>query len=158
MKRGNASPNDPWSVPRREFAVRQRWRVPSTKEALNETVTKILLLADRCGCATEFRADIEISLREAMANAVIHGNRYSDDKDIFVRCYGVPGAALLVLVRDEGRGFNPAGVPDPRDPDRMHLNHGRGLLLMRELMDHVEYRKEGREVVLFKNCGVQGAN
>jgi len=56
-------------------------------------------------------------------------------------------------VRDQGPGFDPARVPDPRHPDRRHLHHGRGLLLMRELMDRVEYRRGGREVLLFKNSG-----
>ena len=53
---------------------------------------------------------------------------------------------------DEGKGFDPNGVPDPRNDDRMHLSHGRGLLLMRELMDYVEYRRSGREVLIYKSC------
>ena len=55
-----------------------------------------------------------------------------------------------MLVRDEGPGFIPDDVPDPRSDDRVHLNHGRGLFLMRALMDFVEYRKDGREVLLFR--------
>jgi len=56
----------------------------------------------------------------------------------------------LVLVRDEGAGFEPAEIPDPRNNDRLQLDHGRGLFLMRALMDQVEYRRRGREVLLFK--------
>ena len=57
---------------------------------------------------------------------------------------------LLILVRDEGTGFEPTDIPDPRCNDRVQLDHGRGLFLMHALMDHVEYRRRGREVLLFK--------
>jgi serine/threonine-protein kinase RsbW len=99
------------------------------------------------------RADLEIAVREALANAILHGNGLHKAKRVFVRCYGGPHAGLLVLVRDQGAGFDPSHVPDPRHPDRRHLHHGRGLLLMRELMDRVEYRRGGREVLLYKNRG-----
>ena len=85
-----------------------------------------------------------------MANAVKHGNSYGPDKQVFVRCYACPEIGLLALVRDEGPGFAPEDVPDPRDEDRVHLSHGRGLFLMRALLDFVEHRKNGCEVVLFK--------
>jgi serine/threonine-protein kinase RsbW len=59
---------------------------------------------------------------------------------------------MLIFVRDEGSGFDPEKVPDPRQADRLHLDSGRGLLLMRELMDYIEYRKGGREVLLYTTC------
>jgi len=98
------------------------------------------------------RADVEIAVREALANAFIHGNGLCRAKRVLLRCYGGPRSGLLVLVRDQGPGFDPARVPDPRHPGRIELHHGRGLLLMRELMDCVEYRRGGREVLLLKNC------
>jgi serine/threonine-protein kinase RsbW len=126
--------------------------LPSTKQALNSAVRDVISIARRCGCVRDNQADLEIALREALANAIIHGNDHADDKQIFLRCYGAPGDDILVLVRDEGQGFDPDQVPDPRDNDRMHLNHGRGLLLMRELMDYMEYRRSGREVLIYKSC------
>ena len=141
----------PWPLIRRDYSIRFRWHVPSTKQALNDAVEEVLRVARRGGCVGARRADLEISLREALANAIIHGNGLHESKRVFVRCYAVPKRAILIVVRDEGEGFDPEQVPDPRDEDRMHLNHGRGLLLMRELMDHVEYRKNGREVLLFKS-------
>jgi len=126
--------------------------LPSTKQALNGAVRDVLGLADDCGCLGDNQADLEIALREALANAIIHGNGYHAAKPIYLRCYGAPSTALLIIVRDQGTGFEPEEVPDPRTPDRMHLHHGRGLFLMRELMDFVEHRKNGREVVLYKSC------
>jgi len=143
----------PWPLQRRDYEVRFRKSLPSTKQAINEAVRGALRVAKRCGCPEDQQADLEIALREALANAVIHGNAYHHFKRIYLRCYGAPRTKLLIVVRDEGDGFEPGEVPDPRDKDRVHLDHGRGLFLMRALMDYVEYRKKGREVVLFKSCG-----
>jgi len=110
-------------------------------------------LAKKCGCTESRLADIEISVREAVANAIIHGNGRRRDQRILFRCYGDPERGILVTVRDNGCGFDPSSVPDPRGEDRLALDHGRGLFLMRELMDHVEYRRGGCEVLLFVACG-----
>jgi serine/threonine-protein kinase RsbW len=142
----------PQPVDRSRFSIRLRDSLPSTKEALNGAVDRVLAVARRCGCVRDNQADLEIALREALANAMIHGNAYHDQKRIFLRCYGEPGAKIVILVRDEGSGFEPDDVPDPREEGRTQLSHGRGLLLMRELMDHVEYRRSGREVLIYKSC------
>lgn len=152
-QQSRSEPTDvPWPQARGEYPIRLRSHVNSTNKALNQAVRSVLRIAVKCGCGPGHRTDLEISLREALANAMIHGNAYHDSKRIFLRCYGSPRTAMLILVRDEGEGFDPSGVPDPRDHDRKHLDHGRGLLLMRELMDHVEYRRDGREVLLYLDC------
>ena len=143
----------PWPMQRRDYEIRFRASLPSTKQAINEAVRGAMRVAERCGCGDDQQADLEIALREALANAVIHGNAYHHFKRIYLRCYGAPHVSMLIVVRDEGDGFEPGDVPDPRDRDRVHLDHGRGLFLMRALMDYVEFRKDGREVVLFKSCG-----
>jgi len=141
----------PWPRERRLYADRLRAVLPSNKQALNRAVRRVLRIAAHCGCADDGQADLEIALREALANAMIHGNAYHDSKSIFLRCYGAPGHGMLIMVRDEGPGFQPESVPDPRGQDRMFLHHGRGLFLMRQLMDYAEHRKNGREVVLYKS-------
>jgi len=143
------SPNGFWPLDRSAFEIRRRVHYPSTRAKINDAVELILDVARQCGCDTEQEADLEIALREALANAVIHGNDEDHGKNVFVRCYG-GHAMTLVLVRDEGAGFEPAEIPDPRNNDRLQLDHGRGLFLMRALMDQVEYRRRGREVLLFK--------
>ena len=139
------------SVERRTLPLRVRVSLPSTKPALNRAVRSVMRIARDCGVVPDERADLEIALREALANAMIHGNSLARDKRVFLRCYAGPGPSMLIIVRDEGPGFDPGAIPDPREADRLHLRNGRGLLLMRELMDHVEYRKGGREVVLWKS-------
>ncbi len=146
----------PWPLDRREYDHRLRTHMPSTKQALNEAVGRVLKIARDCGCLDDGEADLEIALREALANAIIHGNAYGAAKSIFLRCYAATNSGILIIVRDEGPGFDPDQVPDPRDEDRMYLHHGRGLLLMRALMDYVEYRRSGSEVVLYKRAAHDG--
>ncbi len=137
---------------RQRYKLRYRTTLPSTRPAINRAVREVLKVADEVGFSEDGRADLEIALREAVANAIIHGNRNRRNKRVLLRCYGVPDGALLIAVRDEGEGFDPEGVPDPRSAERVFLHHGRGIFLMRELMDHVAHRKGGREVVLFKSA------
>ncbi len=109
-------------------------------------------IARTAGFPPSDAADVEIALREAFANAIFHGNGNRPEKKVRLRCYGAPGKGLLLAIRDEGPGFDPATVPDPRSEERLHLPHGRGIFLMHELMDLAEYRRGGREVVLYKAC------
>jgi serine/threonine-protein kinase RsbW len=146
------SPGAGFPDPRR-YRFRLRNSLPCTRTALNAAVRRVMQMARSAGCPRDTQADLEIALREALANAMIHGNQRSADKRVALRSYAEPDVGILVVVRDEGPGFDPHAVPDPRQDDRMHLHHGRGLFLMRSLMDRVEYRKGGREVVLFKGWG-----
>lgn len=132
----------------RDYPHRLRTTLPSTRPALNRGVRAVLKLARSCGWGEERLTDLEIALREALANAMIHGNSLERKKRVFLRCYASADPSMMIVVRDEGSGFDPNRVPDPRDRNRLELSNGRGLLLMRELMDHVEYRRGGREVLL----------
>ncbi|HKQ60984.1 MAG TPA: ATP-binding protein [Candidatus Polarisedimenticolaceae bacterium] len=146
-----AGASSPWPFDRKRYTRRLQLHLPSSRAALDHAVDRVLEQAQHCGCSDDSQADLEIALREALANAIIHGNGGEEHRQVFLRSYGAPGLGVLVAVRDDGEGFDPEEVPDPRDADRMHLHHGRGLFLMRELMDWVEYRKNGREAVFFKS-------
>lgn len=138
---------------RTRFVVRCRLTFVSRRESIDDVVAMAMEIARECGCEGERGHDLEIALREAVANAVIHGNDQDVAKHVHMRCYGDPGnESLIVAVRDQGLGFDPDGVPDPTQGENRLLAHGRGLLLMRQLLDHIEFRKGGREVVLYKRC------
>jgi serine/threonine-protein kinase RsbW len=147
--RSDATRGFPFVVDRHALAVRFRRRLKSTTEGINRAVNDIIRGA-RGTALEDHKAEIEIALREALANAVFHGNHSEPSKKVLVRAYCDPKRGLIIAVRDEGEGFDPSTVPDPRAADRVTLTHGRGIFLMHELMDHVEHRKGGREVVLFK--------
>ena len=154
MTRGDKTPPEdplnPADVERRQMALRYRATIESTREAIGTAADQILEVAKKIGCDDDDITDISIALREALANAIIHGNENDPDKRVLVRCYTHDELGMLVAIRDEGKGFDPNDVPDPRNAERIHLHHGRGVFMMRELMDQVMHRKGGREVVLYK--------
>jgi serine/threonine-protein kinase RsbW len=134
---------------RRKHPFRLRAWIPSTARALNAAVEDVRRILDRCECDEDTCTSLEIALREALANAIDHGNEWREDRKVFLRCYAGPGAGVFIAVRDQGNGFEPESVPDPRSEEGVQLTHGRGLLLMRELMDSLLYRHGGREVVIY---------
>jgi serine/threonine-protein kinase RsbW len=143
---------DPTAVERRKLALRYRATIRSTREAIGTAADDILDVARKIGCDEDELTDISIALREALANAIIHGNESDPGKRVLVRCYTHEDLGVLVAIRDEGKGFDPDEIPDPTHAERIHLHHGRGVFMMRELMDQVVHRKGGREVVLYKKC------
>ena len=104
----------------------------------------------RLPCAPEAEADIELALYEALANAIIHGNERDPNKKVLVACFCECGKGenLLVLIRDEGSGFDPDRVADPHSAEMLYASHGRGIYLMRRLVDEVSYKDNGRQVEL----------
>jgi serine/threonine-protein kinase RsbW len=86
---------------------------------------------------------IDLAVREAVANAVVHGNRQDESKAVEVG-FTVSGAGLVVTVCDQCEGFDLARVADPTAADNLLKTSGRGLLLMRTLMDEVAWERHPR--------------
>ena len=93
-----------------------------------------------------------VSTTEAVNNGIIHGNKMDPAKMVFIWCE-VNTTAVVVRVKDEGKGFKPEEVPDPLKEENLLLESGRGIFLMRTLMDHVDYfiTPRGVEVVMRLN-------
>ena len=100
--------------------------------------------------AKEAVEEIEIAIHEALANAVIHGNQENQEKQVHVACRCSLDGEVLSSVRDEGEGFDSRAVPDPTEAQRLLLTHGRGIHLMRTLMDEVSFEENGRVVRMRK--------
>jgi len=93
--------------------------------------------------------DIMIALQEGLANAVLHGTR--NDPSKVVRCsVDVTPEAITIVIRDPGQGFDTAAATDSADDGTNLTQHGRGIYLMRSLMDEVIYRHGGSELRLKK--------
>ncbi len=95
-------------------------------------------------CQNKF-PDILISLTEAVNNAIIHGNKENEKKYVQV-VFNETTEGLAFTVHDEGPGFNPQNVPDPTSPEHLDCCGGRGVFLMKQLADEVQYLNEGRTV------------
>lgn len=128
--------------------------IPSTLPALDTVVERAMAAVKNLACAPEEGKmdDVALALREALANAVLHGNASDPAKKVVVACFCQCGtdASLLLVVRDEGSGFDPNEIPDPTTAELIYSNHGRGIFLMRLLMDEVRYSNGGSEVELRK--------
>jgi serine/threonine-protein kinase RsbW len=94
--------------------------------------------------------DIEIALNEALENAVVHGNAEDPDKRVSVTCRCTPDGEVSITVQDEGQGFNTGALPDPTAPENRLRSSGRGIYLMKALMDEVRFEKGGAVVHMCK--------
>jgi serine/threonine-protein kinase RsbW len=94
---------------------------------------------------------IDVAVREAVANAIKHGNRLAADKRVAI-AVGVEGGDLVVEVEDEGEGFDPERLADPLAPENLVRTSGRGIFFMRRFMDDVRYgsRPGGGTVVTLR--------
>lgn len=91
--------------------------------------------------------NFRVGFSEALANAMIYGNRRDPRKRVRVEVVLHPGTVHLRVI-DQGNGFDPGTVPDPTLPRNLHRVGGRGIFLLRNLMDEVEYNARGNEVRL----------
>ena len=104
----------------------------------------------RMGAAPGQVSDVGLALHEALINAVDHGCQGDSSQTILVSvcCQETPG--ILIAVRDPGKGFDPSSIPDPVQSGNLLRHRGRGILLIRHLMDEVRFRRGGREIVMRK--------
>ena len=96
----------------------------------------------RVGMDDEARWRLDLAVREAVANAIVHGNREDPGKPVRIAAEVCDGE-LVVQIEDEGAGFDPAWLADPRLADRRLAPTGRGVLLMRELVDEARFAASG---------------
>lgn len=87
--------------------------------------------------------NILVVLTEAVNNSILHGNQANPRKKVSVRML-VNGKTLSFTIQDEGKGFNPSQIPDPTSPEQILTPNGRGVFLMRELSDALQYSNRGR--------------
>jgi serine/threonine-protein kinase RsbW len=113
---------------------------------------KIMHVAKQLPFTASQEEDIRLAVYEALANAVVHGNASDLQKEVDVACFFESNSCetLVIVVRDEGAGFDPDSIPDPRFGQGKYSSHGRGIYFMRQLMDEVAYFNGGREVELRK--------
>jgi len=95
--------------------------------------------------------DTEIALREALANAIVHGNQEILHKRVYVTCRCTTDGEVSITVEDEGQGFDSEAVLDPTAPENRLLTYGRGIYLMKTLMDEVRFERGGAVVHMRKD-------
>lgn len=122
--------------------------LPTDVQSIEGAVQQVM---ERCASRTHESRRLELNLRvgltEALSNAMLYGNAHDPSLHVQLEVRFVNGR-LRATVRDQGNGFDPTAVPDPTRPENLSRPCGRGLFLMRQLLDEVFYNERGNEVTL----------
>jgi len=136
------------SSPERGAATLVTLRLPSEVSCIEEAVelvTRQCLAGQEASPTIRFR--LRVVLSEALSNAILRGNAEDRSKWVDVRAELVPDS-IRVYVTDEGPGFNPAAVPEPIRPEQLDEAQGRGLYLIRKLVDAVQFNDQGNSICM----------
>lgn len=122
--------------------------VPSELEFVEHTVDLVARHCLACGLSVKaVRFNLRVALSEALANAIVYGNRLDPGKQVHIAICLV-GQSVQVHVRDQGEGFDPNGIPDPRSRDCIERVAGRGLFLIKELVDELVFNDRGNSLCM----------
>lgn len=143
-------PKGPCQFSRKELILRFWQVIPSTVAAVNRLIARVLRVARAMECAKGHLDRVEIALREALNNAIVHGSQGDPKKKVAVCCLCAEDKGMLLVVENFGPAFDPTKIPDPTKAENVFSLHGRGIFLMRQMMDEVTYHKGGRKVIMKK--------
>jgi serine/threonine-protein kinase RsbW len=113
-------------------------------------VERILQLLRDTGGLADSEFEVEMALREALANAVRQGCGNDPAKEVECSLSCRASHEIRIVVRDPGAGFDPAAIPSPIATENLHGWHGRGIYLIRQLMDDVWFERGGTEIHMRK--------
>ena len=112
--------------------------LPSRIDTVATAAAAVAEFVSRSGIAEDAAFGIDMAVREAVTNAVVHGNRQDENKTVDVTLKSSPDA-VEISVHDQGTGFNPESVPDPTAAENILKASGRGIFFMRSFMDEVDW-------------------
>src|SRR5271166_1566034 len=124
--------------------------VPANSEAIATVVDAISQSLAQLNVPEQKRFEVALAVQEALANAVVHGCGNDPSKQIRCRLQSNPEGRILISVTDPGPGFNPERLPDPKQDGNVYADHGRGVYLIRQLMDEVQIARPGNEIRMWK--------
>ncbi len=131
-------------------------KIPSDLKEVKKVSAEILDFLKACKLFKNELLDIKLCLEEALINAIKHGNRL--DKSLKVKIdYNLGDDTFKVTITDEGEGFDYKHVPDPTLEENLQELKGRGIFLIRRLMDEVQFNEKGNSITMVKflNKGVK---
>ena len=132
--------------------VAVRNRLPSDVDVVSPFVDQLMRFISRFRVAEGGNFEIELALREAIVNAIVHGNQEDPRKRVHVNCRCMTDGEVSVTIEDEGIGFRSDAIPDPTSPENRLRTHGRGIYLMKTLMDEVDFEQGGSVVHMRKRA------
>ncbi len=118
--------------------------------AVDSVVQSVMKTVRKLQCATGKDDAVELALTEALANAVVHGAKSDKHKTVECDVLCEKDRGIVIVVRDPGEGFSLGKVPSPVQGRNILSNHGRGIYLINQLMDEVQFLKNGSEIRMVK--------
>ena len=124
--------------------------LPADVSAISPVVDWVMRLVDELEYEEDKEFGIEMALREALANAVLHGCKADPAKTVECFVRGDREEGILIVVRDPGAGFDPKSLPAPTEDSKLSADHGRGIFLINALMDEVTHEQNGTVIRMRK--------
>jgi anti-sigma regulatory factor (Ser/Thr protein kinase) len=120
----------------------------SRREAIAPTVDRILDAVKEARLPRERRTDLAVAVSEALSNAAVHGNKLRPGSHVEITVSVLPGREATVTVKDSGSGFDHSTLCDPTEAEHLLTPNGRGVFLMKRLVDRLEIEPPGNGVRL----------
>lgn len=132
-----------------DFAVVDELTILSDFNSLHDVESFIDSVCNKIG-VTESFGTILIAVTEAVNNAILHGNKNNPQKNVYLKFADGP-TAFCFTIEDEGNGFDFTTLPDPTAPENIEKENGRGIFLMKNLSDDLEFEINGSRVSIYFN-------
>ena len=130
--------------------LRLSMEIPADPKCITEVVEGVMKVVGAMECACGHEDEIALALQEAVANAVMHGAKQDPTKTVVCRVACEDQHGMLIIVSDPGEGFDLNNMPNPHRAENLYSDHGRGIYLINNLMDQVEFRRNGAEIRMRK--------
>jgi len=127
--------------------MERKIRIESKLSNLSAVVNTIDEITRENGINKENYGKILVSVLEAVNNAIVHGNKSDETKFVNIDII-LKNNILEISIEDEGKGFRPEDVPDPTSPENVERTNGRGVFLMKNLADEIQFNRKGNKVTL----------
>ena len=124
--------------------------IPADPNAITGVVDGVMQIARQMKCAEGSEFQIDLALREALANAIVHGCHNDPTKKVECCVACNENSDVVIVVRDPGEGFNLHAVRNPLEAENLNSDHGRGIYLINQLMDEVSFERNGAEIRMRK--------
>lgn len=125
--------------------------IPSKIEELKHVASEVEKISEIMKFTEDECDNISIGLTEVVNNAIIHGNKFDDNKTVKIE-FTIIGDELKIEVTDQGEGFNPHTLDNPLEPENLLKEHGRGIFILKAVMDSVDFHfsSGGTKVTMVK--------
>src|ERR1700739_2948305 len=143
-------PSNGYSFDPGNLVLKLKVSLAADKNAIDPVVRGIMEVVRKTQCVSGKEDAIELALSEALANAVVHGAQGDPKKVVECDVAYEENRGMLIVVRDPGAGFNPSAIPNPVVGENIYSNHGRGIFLINQLMDEVQFKNLGTEIHMRK--------